>query len=286
MFGYVNVYKDELKMKDYNMYRCIYCGVCMACADKLSFSSRFTLSYDAAFLALVLTSAAKDDTAVTARRCFANPLKKRPVANVTREIEYAACVGLVLAYFKLKDDWRDERKLTALLASLFLRAATKKARKKYPEMCAVIENGLEELSRLEEKNCMQADEPADAFAQMLGKCFTPDFVEENQKRQFYWIGYYIGRWIYLIDAVNDLEQDIKKDGYNPYKKSFSTRNEAAKTLSVPFTLTLESAAASYELLDTVRNRELLDNIFYKGLYSVQEDVFNGKHRPLQGVGGI
>lgn len=277
LFGYVNIYKDDLKIRDYNMYRAVYCGVCESCGKKLSFFSRFALSYDITFLALVLSACEDEDYKIISKRCAAHPANKRAIVCDNRAVDYAACVGAMLTYLKFKDDFHDDKSLKALFAMLFMRRAAKRARRRLPKLYEVIGQNLSCLSRLEAENCQDADKAADTFAAILAACMTPDFVGEENRRQLYWLGYYIGRWIYLIDAVNDLEKDIEKNRYNPYKSRFSNLREAAAALNTSLTLTLQSAAAAYELSDIRRGRAVLDNILYKGLLFMQDSVLKGKN---------
>lgn len=276
LFGYVNIYKDDLKIRDYNMYRAVYCGVCESCGKNLSFFSRFALSYDITFLALVLSACDDEGYKIISKRCAAHPANKRAIVCDNRAVDYAACVGAMLTYLKFEDDFRDDKSPKALFAMLWMHRAARRARKRLPKLYEVIRQNLSCLSKLESENCQDADKAADTFAKILACCMTPDFVGEENRRQLYWLGYYTGRWIYLIDAVNDLKEDIERKRYNPYKSRFSSLADAAASLETSLTLTLQSAAAAYELLDIKRGRAVLDNILYKGLLFRQDSVLKGK----------
>lgn len=275
MFGYVNVFQNELKIKEYNVYKAYYCGVCHSCGKNLSFFSRFTLSYDITFMALLLDSISDEKTACVPKRCMVHPLKKRTVAIENRAIDYSACVGIMLTYLKFKDDVKDDKSLKGLMGMLLLHRGVKKARKKFPGIYEEIEKLLCSLSRLEKEKCSSPDEVADVFGKLLGNCMMAPFAGEENKKQLYWLGYYVGRWIYLIDAVNDFEKDIKTQNYNPYKFSYNNMKELEKDSELPLTLTLESAASAFELLEIKKYRAILENILYLGMAKKQNEILKG-----------
>lgn len=277
MFGYVNVDKEKIDMRDYNVYRAVYCGVCVSCGKNLSFPARFGLSYDTAFLALVLSSL-EDTLKVLPCRCIAHPKKRRPIVADSRAVDYAACIGAMLSYLKFDDDRRDDGGILPRAGMAVFKNACRKAKEQYPKAYEDIVSGLSALSKLEKENCQNADLAADAFAQLLASCAAPDFIDNKLKKPLYWLGYYLGRWIYLADALNDLERDIKSGSYNPYKSRFKTRAEAKEALSPSLTLTLESISLATELLPFKRNKAIIDNIIYYGLPKKQKSILEGEKK--------
>ena len=275
LFGYVNVDKEKIDVRDYNIYRAVYCGVCLSCSQNLSFPARFGLSYDMAFLALVLSSL-EEDFMLQPCRCIVHPVKRHPIALKSRAVDYAACIGAMLSYLKFDDDRRDEGGVKSRLGMQLFKSACKKAKNKYPTVYEDIMRGLLSLSKLEKENCENADLAADAFAQILASCAAPDFTEEKHKKPLFWLGYYLGRWIYLADALNDLERDIKNGSYNPYKSRFKTKAEAKDNLLPSLTLTLESISLSAELIPFKRNKAIIDNIIYYGLPKKQKHILEGE----------
>ena len=199
MFGYVNVDKEKLAPREYSVYRAVYCGVCVSCKKHLSFTARFGLSYDIAFLALLLSSL-EDTLAILPCRCIAHPAKRHPIVTDSRAVDYAACVGAMLSYLKFDDDRRDEGGIKPRAGMRIFKNACKKAKELYPGVYENILSGLSSLSRLESENCQNADLASDAFAKLLASCAAPDFVDGSLKKPLYWLGYYLGRWIYLADA--------------------------------------------------------------------------------------
>ena len=275
MFGYVKVCKDELKIKDYNLYRALYCGICKANKKYFGNIPRFTTNYDMTFLAAALSAVSDDAYKVSAQRCVLHPTKKRPVAYDCAAVDYAAFVGVILSYMKLADDKSDDKSAAAFFGMAFLSKANKKAAAKYKALFEKTRANLGKLSDIEKENCADTDIAADCFADLMGNIFTPDFVPVLQKKQLYYLGYYIGRWIYLIDAIADFEKDKKKGSYNPYVLKYESLNKEKENLELSMTFTLENAAAAYELLNIKRNKEILDNIIYAGLPQEQEKILRG-----------
>lgn len=281
MFGYVNICKDELRIKDYNLFRAHYCGLCKAIGKQGSDIARMGLSYDMTFLALVLSAVDDNEISVRKSRCVAHPLHKHAEIYENRAIDYTANMSVLLAYLKLYDDWQDERSIKALFGMLLYKTAVRKAKKRYKKEYDAILSCLKELSRLEKEKCSEPDMTADCFANILKVLFTPDFIEnENDRRTLEWLGYNIGRWIYIIDAFADIEKDVKSGSYNPlvlkYNINIENVSEKIKEISEEMTFsmdyTLSSIASGYELLKIHRNDEILRNIIYIGLKNKQDFV--------------
>lgn len=287
MFGYVTVCKDTLSEQGYKNFKAYYCGLCRATGKQCSQSSRMGLSYDITFLAIVLSSADKSETEMQDRKCFLHPMRENICAENDRAVDYAADMGVILSYLKLLDDWHDERSIKALFGLLFFRRGIRKAKKRYPKIYDGIGECLDNLSRLEKDGCAEIDETADCFAKILEILFTPDFIEdENTKRVLAWLGYNIGRWIYIIDAYNDIAKDMKKKSYNTFlikyrgKPLEEIKKELAEKLDISMTFTLENAASAYNLLTVYKNKEVLDNIIYTALKQKQNYILGENNESL------
>ncbi len=277
MFGYVNVYSDELKVREYKEFKAYYCGLCRALGRRCSQISRFGLSYDMTFLAIVLSSAAEKKSEYKKAPCIAHPVTKRTSVINDDAVDYAADVSVILFYLKLADDWHDEKSIRALFGMASFYTAYKKACGRHPNLAESIKRHLSDLSELEEKNSADTDLCADCFAKITEELFSPDFVGEN-KRQAAWLGYNIGRWIYVIDAISDMGKDFKKKSFNPYLAAFKGGDikqyilNTAENSKVPLTFTLENAASAYELMKLYRNKEIIENILYISLPMRQDMI--------------
>ncbi len=263
MFGYVTAHKDLLRVCDYNIFRGYYCGLCKSLGKKFNQITRLGLSYDMTFLAVLISSLSEETIDLKRECCMAHPLSRRPVIKEDNGISYSADMSVLLTYYKLKDDWADEKSLKSL-ARIFYIFPMKKVKKRYPRQTNAIKDQLTNLHKLEKENCNQPDAVADCFGKLLSEIFDKD----GNNRPLSMLGYHIGRLIYLTDAYCDLEQDLKKKCYNPFLSLYgsSVSKEELKELLVPsLTYTLSEIAATYELLALKKNKELLDNIIYLGL---------------------
>ena len=280
VFGYVNIYKDELKVKDYNIYRSYYCGLCKKLGEEFSIRARLSLNYDFAFLALVLSSLSDGKEEIKYENCFIHPLTKRPVLKSDDYLTYSAYMSIIVTYFKLKDDVSDNKNIKSFFAYLFFKGYFKKAKKKYPKKCEIIKTILEELNIKEKENCADIDEVSDCFGRLLSEVFLKD-GEDRALKEF---SYQLGRFIYIIDALDDIEKDIKSKNYNPFIKKYSYINEDAKEFKkrvcseydLIVTLTLESIASAFELIDFKKNKTILQNIVYLGLRKAKDRIAVGE----------
>ena len=285
MFGYVRIYKDELKCKDFELFRSYYCGLCRALGEKCSQSSRLGLSYDLTFLAIVLSALTEDEEEFIKKPCIVHPFSKRRSVKLTKSLEYSAHMSVILGYLKLCDDFSDDKSIKAFFGKIIYFTAFLKSKKLYREEYNALKEQMMRLTSLEKINSSSIDEVADCFGKMLEILFTPEFIDKD-KRVLAWLGYNIGRWIYIIDAYNDMKKDFKSGSYNPFLTDVKTEEELLKKeeilreqLSSTLTFTLENAASSYELLTVYKNDDIIRNILYLGLKIQQEQILNnGKEK--------
>ena len=275
MFGYVVPFKEELKIKEYDAYRSYYCGLCKTLKRKYGFFSRLCLNYDSVFLALLLSSISDEEHVCKAERCIANPFRKRPVHNESRSLSYAADVMVILALLKLSDDIKDEHSIKAFFAYACLFSAKRKVIKNQKDIYLKSKERIDALSVLEKEKCTQTDKLAHEFASLLEFLFTPLYVSDvNTKRILAQIGYMLGRFIYILDAYEDIEGDKKKKRFNPYVLSNAEIDK--ENIRESLTLALSSISNCYELLDINKNKPILDNIIYLGLKNKLDNTIDKK----------
>ena len=267
VFGYIRPFKDELKIKDYRFYKSVYCSVCRTLGRKYGFLSRFLLSYDTAALAVFYISLSAHHCEVKNGRCCCNPLKKCSFCicegNV---IEEAAAANMLLAYYKLMDTKNDEgfikRAAASILMMLFHRAY-KKAARDYPDIDRLIHELMNNQESAENENA-SADKAADPSARFISALLGLHFPDNKPISVF---GYYLGRWIYLIDAVDDLLNDVKHNSFNPFTAEYLNSPEGiGNYCECVINFTLSEMCKAYDLLEIKSYKELLDNIFYEGIY--------------------
>ena len=193
-------------------------------------------------------------------------------------VNYAAGVGELLMYLKLKDDRDDDGSMKARLGMTALKSGKEKALKKHGGAYDFISEKLGELSELEKQDCAEIDEVADRFAKILEFIFTPKLVKDpDTVRILAWFGYNLGRWLYIIDAYNDMEKDFKSGSYNTFLVNAGSdvleeKEKIRERVDFTLTLTLENMASALELLKLHRNRSLIENIVYQGLKGKQKSV--------------
>ena len=292
MLGYVQVFKPDLKVREYELYMGYYCGVCKYIGKEYGQLPRMVLSYDAAFLALLL--ACVDDTpdAPVQEHCVMHHIKNKTIIR-NAAIEYAGDVMLILAWYKMLDDARDEGKVTAKAAMRLLRRLHHRLQKKYPDLCDGIEINLEKLSGLEQAKCASLDEAAESFSRIMEVIFEEGAralypSSQNLHETFGRIGYHMGKWIYLIDAVDDIEENIESGAYNPLLYRFEyqgvTSGETPQQFRDRIRDKLEFNLYHYlavlseqtESLDIKKNRGIIDNVIYFGMNRKTEEIINQK----------
>lgn len=279
MFGYVTVGNNQLTEEEYSVFSSFYCGVCKATGRVASHMSRLGLSYDITFLALVLSSLAADSKQCMSR-CVVHPLKKRRCIRDDKAVSYAAAAGVVLTYLKLKDDWNDDKSIKALIGMLGFYRGCRRAKKLLGREYEVIENQLEILSRYEKCGSDSIDDTAETFGKILECLVTPEFItDEKQRRALAWLGFNLGRWIYMIDAVNDLKSDLKSGSYNPFiKMGYTELEKCAEDMELSLTLTLDGVATAFELIDFKQNKEVIAKIIYISLKEKQQSILSGERK--------
>lgn len=291
MLGYVQVFKPELKVREYEIYMGYYCGVCKYIGAEYGQLPRMVLSYDAAFLALLLACVDETPDAPVQEHCITHHIKNKTIIR-NPAVEFAGDVMLILAWYKMLDDAQDEGKLYAKASARLLKRLHRKLQKKYPDLCDGIEINLAKLNGLEKAKCASLDEAAESFSKIMEVIFmegarklypsSPDLHETFGR-----IGYHMGKWIYLIDAVDDIEENIESGAYNPLLYRFGYRggaggNETPQQFrarirgDLEFNLYQYLAVLSQQTgsLDIRKNQGIIDNVIYLGMNRKTEEILN------------
>lgn len=266
MFGYIRACKPELKIKEYETYKAVYCSLCKKLGKSYGILSRFTLSYDFTFLALLNMSLQDGCDGFYQKRCAFNPLKKCNYCKNDDAVDMPAAAAMIMLYYKILDNIADERGLKKIgywcLKPIF-RSAHKKAVKKHPEIEEAVSEYISAQNALEAKNCTSIDEAADPTAKVMEKMLSLCSNDEMQKRVLERLGYCIGRYIYLLDAAVDLQDDIKSGSYNVLKNI--EQSEIKERIKQQLYFCSNEAARAFELLDIKKYKNILGNIIYLGL---------------------
>jgi len=278
MFGYIVPDKPELRIKEFDTFKGYYCGLCKRLKKDYTFFSRLFLNYDCAFLGLILDSTSDEKSCVKNQACSFSPLKKKCVVHVDIA-GYAAAINVMLAKNSIRDNIKDEKKFYLFPIELMLLRGYRKARRDYPNAAKTIDSALDKLAGLEKEKEKDIDKVADVFATMLGELVEQG--TETDKIAFKHLGYNIGRWIYLIDAYDDLERDLKKKCYNPLLLRYDYKPEEGLAAfrkrideEIRFNLyySLSEAANAFDLIGIKKNEQLLTNIIYSGIKKKTESV--------------
>ncbi len=284
MFGYVKVNSAELKVKEYEIYRGAYCGLCRSMGKCTGQCSRMALSYDFVFLVMTRLCLTDTNPSFSQRRCLAHPLKRRSVMDRNSQLDLCAYAAAVLSYHKTKDDLADERGLKRLRARItypLVRSWRKKALKSgFSDLDQRVEKNLRDLAELEKKLLPSVDAPAEIFGKILAD-ITSYGLEGAQEKIARTLGHCVGKWIYIIDALDDMSEDIKKGRYNPlvllYGGNLPTP-EQLSTIKDALKLELVAAEAAMDLVECEKLPiiNILENTLYLGMPDVAEKIICGK----------
>ncbi len=274
MFGYIKADKPEMKIKEFEIYKAVYCSLCKELGKSYGLLARFTLSYDFTFLALLNMSLNSGRCDFEHKRCTFNPLKKCNYCKENNDLKMPSAAAMIMLYYKLLDNVEDEKgikKFGFYLALPIFKGAYKKAKRDYPQLNEIISCYINEQSKLEVGNCSYIDQIADPTAKALSKIFMLCSEDDREKRILERMGYCIGRYIYILDAACDLEDDIKKGAYNVLKFDYNGDKERyIKKKVVPqLYFCVNEAAKAFELLECKKFKSILGNIIFLGL----EDTF-------------
>ncbi|WP_148491443.1 DUF5685 family protein [Emergencia sp.] len=263
----MTIEKNELKVREFDMYQAYYCGICKSIGRRFGQLPRMTLSYDSVFLALVLAGLSEETDIVLQEHCITHHIKKKPVVFGNEALDYAADVMVILAYHKFLDDWKDEQSKVGLLGKSALSGAYGKLQKMHPEICHKVEHSLTDLSELERENSGKLDLVADTFADIMETLFIGYDPAAGSAQVLGQLGRHLGKWIYTIDALDDYEKDIEAGHYNP----LIFRENKLEGIGDLLYNYLAEASNAYDLLQIKKNKGIIDNIIFMGL-RVRTDV--------------
>ncbi|MCD7762587.1 MAG: DUF5685 family protein [Lachnospiraceae bacterium] len=335
MFGYIYVNEQELKLREYTTYRSFYCGLCQELHRRYGRRAQMVLNYDMTFLAILLTGLYEPETLFEDKRCLPHPVHKHPMAK-NDAIGYAADMCVLLAYQKGLDDWEDEHKVTGRTISALLKSGYDRIREEYPRQAKSVEENICLLHEVEETwkktrhgnpdgkdGNVAADEGSHAYAAspvnidyvagLTGNFLAELYVwkEDIWQEDLRQIGFYLGKFIYLLDAVEDIEKDRKHGNYNVFlakNNAFDekklTPDEDRRDTGTGLTDIWEEprreeirkilngmmaeASRAFERLPVIEYAPIIRNILYSGVwckYSVLQEKVDRKKEQRTGTGG-
>lgn len=274
MFGYIIINKDEMKFKEFDIYHSYYCGLCQVLKDRYGIAGQISLSYDMTFILMLLTELYEPETTVKECRCVAHPFEK----HLTRSnllTEYIADMNVLFTSYKCRDDWADEKKFLKLLYGRILDGKSKKWKELYRQKVDKINLLMHNFSEAEKYGEMDIDTMAGKFGEIMAQIVVCREDEwSDSLRRF---GFFLGKFIYLLDAYEDVEEDIRRDTYNPLKNLYTDPDfeEHCRTI---LTMMMSECCKEFEKLPIVNNVGILRNILYSGVWCKYEVVRNERLR--------
>ena len=248
MFGYVKINKMDLTFREYEHYRGYYCGLCKYLKDNHGEISRVSLNYDITFLILILTAVYK------------------PKSTIIEE----GCMNVLLTYYKLEDNLKDDNGLKDKVAYTIYKGRLKSAYEKYPKKAEFIKGQLETLYNLEQENNTNIDLVSNTFGNLMAEIFA--YKEDEFEKDLRQIGFNIGKYIYLLDAYEDLEKDYKKGRYNPFIGYIDRREELKVRVDKLISMTLGMVGRRIDNLNLKTNTAIIENIVYSGVYLRYQNI--------------
>ena len=262
MFGYVVMNKPEIRFKDFDLYRSFYCGLCRELREKYGISGQITLTYDMTFVVVLLSALYEPPTQKGTTRCVIHPVCRQPVRK-NAATEYGADMNVLLTYYKCMDDWEDEKKFAALGYGKILQRKNNRQSRRYPEKAEKIRKLLEKLSQMEKAGETDIDKMSGCFGQIMEEIFAwkKDVWEDSLRR----MGFYLGKFIYILDAYDDVEKDVKNGNYNPFAEKYIMKgfDEQVRRILI---MMMAQTCREFEKLPIIKYTDILRNILYSGVW--------------------
>lgn len=294
MFGYVKPDKAELKIKEYETYKAIYCSLCKTLEKEYGLLSRFFLTYDATFFVLFLKSIFQTSADCAHNGvCRFNPLKKCNYIDEDEILKKAAALTVIMFYYKLRDNIKDcalYKKIIAFIIYPYIKIKFNKAAKKYSQYNDIIKIQTERQEELEQSQSKSVDLACDPSAKALSEIFAVDVKNSEQEQLIKRTAYCVGRWVYLMDAYDDLENDIKSSSYNPFTAYYGLKDisdiseTVTKEIIGRIRLTANEAAASFEKISKGCYNSVVENIIFDGMENELNILINKKKKRGEKLG--
>lgn len=270
MFGYINVYRDELTEEEKKDYQAYYCGLCRKLRMDCGVKGQMLLNYDMTFLVVLLTGLYEPENEVSQFHCAMHPTKKQTAwSNVVTD--YASDMNVLLGYYNLLDDWNDDKSFTKKTYADMLKKDYERIAAKYPRQMQAAELYMQQIAEYEKSQEPNIDVVAGITGEMLGEIFA--WKEDEWYEELKTLGFYMGKFIYLMDAYEDMEKDQKSNSYNPLLHLKAEHEGDFETLCrLMLTSMMSECAKSFERLPILQHAGVLRNVLYSGVWSKYEYI--------------
>lgn len=276
MFGYIKTDYPNLYVKDTVLYKSMYCGLCKGIKSVAGQRARLTLNYDLTFLSVLLHNVMNIDVEIEKQHCIIHPIRKVPIAKVDDLTKQIGALNVILAYHKLNDDVLDEGK--GKLKRALVKKGYNNALKNYKNLDEIVSKYYAKLLKLERENCDSIDMVSDPFASMI-KCLVKEITKSGEDKNLLDLSYNLGKWIYLIDAIDDFDKDVKKGNYNVFSLSYNgfaskedLLKEKGREIEGIFGVILSDIFEKSKQIKYNFNSDLLNNVFQYGLIKQTKQI--------------
>lgn len=297
MFGYVKPFIPELKVYENEIYKAIYCGLCKQMGRSYNQLSRLTLSYDIVFLILFALGISNENVEFKKEKCIIHPLKKNLCLQSCKALENAADISLIFSYFKFMDNIEDEKffkKFVSRIGLVSFKRMYEKAKAKRADIASVVEKLMHSQAEVEKNTNCSLDQACDPMATCLGLIVQTFSDDLKTQKILYRIGYMVGRYIYIMDALDDLNKDCKTGCFNPFLNKYrsngltqifkiddSIKQEIFQNALWALNFSVAQLAQAFELLEFGNYKSIVKNIIYFGLKSVEKKVFDKYNQKIE-----
>lgn len=276
MFGYVVINKPEIKFKDFDLYKSFYCGMCRELKEKYGIPGQISISYDMTFVLMLLSGLYEPPVRKGTSRCAIHPVRSQTVRK-NAITEYAADMNVLLTYYKCMDDWQDEKKHLKLGYAKLLQGKNSRLMTEYEKKSQTIISLLQEISDMEKADEKDIDKISGSFGRIMEEIFAykQDMWEPVLRR----MGFFLGKFIYIMDAYDDVEEDVKNGNYNPFSEKYIMEGFEEEVRQILIMMMAE-ACKEFEKLPIIKYTDILRNILYSGVWCRFQEV-SSKRREAQ-----
>ncbi len=285
MFGYVSIDKPNILFKDFHTYKAYYCGLCKVTGEHYSQLMRLSVNYDIVLLSLLAHNYEKKEPKFVEGRCILRPIgKKFPIAVSKDILKRVVDINIILTYYKALDDVIDES--CHKIIKKYLERRYQKLKKEYQELCQTVDNNYKRLRELEKNNCRSAEMLGECFGEIMASCAKA--LTKNADDKLVSLCYNLGKWIYYIDALDDLKEDLKKKRFNPFideetcidEKFFEKKEKYIRYLLYS---SIDKIIEDYDKMDISISEGPLSNIIYLGLKKKTQEVLERRGNKCQKI---
>ena len=276
MFGYVRTDIPYLYIKDERLYKAMYCGVCKGIAQVCGHSARMGLSYDVTFLSVIMHNIMGKDVKIEKQHCLTHCIRTKDMAEVDELTLQLGALNTLLVYYKYTDDIADGDRGRG--KRLWFKQGFRRACKKYPQIAKIVKTNLARQEEVEKSKTDSLDRAADATAEMLAE-FSDYALQDKATKATRNLFYSLGKWIYLIDALDDYDKDLKKGAYNPFICAYGAESRAAllagehgEDVRYAFHSLFFDIRENLSQITFHFNRDLQDNILLRGLPTTTKQI--------------